>query len=712
MKLYQKIIAGVLVVALSAGGTLAYAESHAGAAEDEKIAVGVAQDVKQVPVKTNNGQNAEKKEVVYVFCGADGSRQRVMVTDTLTNPDGLASIRDVSCLTGISNVKGNEEFTQNGSELVWEAAGSDICYQGITDEQTPVSVKVRYFLDGTELTAEEIAGKSGKVTIRFEYVNHQSYTVQIGGKQQEVAVPFAVVSGVFLDSDKYTNIQVTNGRLVSQGSICAAILVGMPGVAESLGLDTDAGNFAEITADTADFSLTNTFTVATNSPFAKISLDDSLNPEQLADALSALRDATNELADGTVRLYEGAGKLKDGVKKLADGVKKLLDGAIELSDHMAALAEGAKTLTQGAKTLAESMMPFIDGLKSAKDGASQLAAGIGQLNTGATAFDAGIAAVGSGAGKLATGSEGLKNGAAQVQQGAAGLNAGIAGVQDGLNALDQGVDTAYTSLVATISYNQQVLAGMTQFFQVYGANLDAATAASLQTMIGTLGQTIAAQQQIADSMTGEGALKSGVAALTAGTTQLATGAETLEAGSTAVAEGAAELDDGIDQLAAKVPELTEGWKSIYGGIGQLGTGADALNSGLATLVNAGDQLQEGADSLYEGAVTLGDGADQLAAGSVSLRDGIAELSDGSAALENGAEELYDGTQTLKTGMAQYKEEGIGKILDAVEETDLTEIYDKLKALIDAAADYNSFTGTAQGVNGSVTFIIRTEAVNQ
>ena len=37
------------------------------------------------------------------------------------------------------------------------------------NEELPVDVKVTYKLDGEEIEPSELAGKSGKVTIRFDY---------------------------------------------------------------------------------------------------------------------------------------------------------------------------------------------------------------------------------------------------------------------------------------------------------------------------------------------------------------------------------------------------------------------------------------------------------------------------------------------------------------------------------------------------------------
>lgn len=713
MKTYQKLIAGGLVVALSAGATFAYAGSRVDAGENDAVTVGVNHEAKVAVTKTESSLETEKKETVYVFTGTDGAQQKVIVTDTVTNPDGLGSFADITSLSDIVNVKGNETFSQNGETITWQANGSDICYRGTTQAEVPVGVKVTYYLDGKEISAQELAGKSGKVTIRFDYYNNQTDTATLDGKEQEVVVPFAMVTAVLLDEEKFANIEVTHGKLLKEGNLSAAVLVAMPGVAQSLGLSSDyAADYAEITADMVDFSLMNTFTVATNSPFAGLTLSDEVNLDSLSEAFTKLDDATEQLVDGAAKLHDGTGELLSGAKALADGAGTLADGAAVVSDNMAVLAGGAKALADGAKTLNDGMKSFQEGLASAKDGSAALAEGTAALKSGAAQFAAGVETAAEGAGALAAGSGELKNGAAQVQEGAKSLNTGIGQLGAGLTALDEGVDTAYASLAATISYNQQVLDGLTAFAKAYGAGLDAETAASVQKMIGTLQQTIAAQQQIADSMTGEGALKSGVKGLSDGTKQLAEGAAALENGSAALAQGAQALDDGIGELVGGLPQLTEGFGTLADGINQVNDGAAALDAGLAQLKTAGGQLVAGAGSLYDGTTELASGADALAAGSVTLKDGAAELSKGAGELADGAKELNDGAETLANGMTEYSEEGIGKLLSALEDADLKSVYEKFAAMLDAAAEYRSFTGVRDDMDGSVTFIIRTESIEK
>ena len=100
----------------------------------------------------------------------------MIVSEWLKNKDGAATVEDVSDLKDIENVKGEETFEKNGDKITWQADGKDIYYQGTTEKALPVTEKVTYFMDGKEMSPEDMAGKSGKATIRFDYTNNPDHT--------------------------------------------------------------------------------------------------------------------------------------------------------------------------------------------------------------------------------------------------------------------------------------------------------------------------------------------------------------------------------------------------------------------------------------------------------------------------------------------------------------------------------------------------------
>ena len=269
-----------------------------------------------VPVAASES-TADKEETVYVKTDANGEEKTVIVSDWLKNFSGEAKIKDATDLTDVENVKGNETYKRGKKDnITWNANGKDIYYQGTSDKNLPVSMKVTYYLDGKEISPKKLVGKSGKVKIRYEYENHSAVTKTINGKQTTVYTPFTMITAAILNTDNFSNVKATNGKVISDGNKHIVIGVAMPGLADSLNLkNTSIGsNFDipedfEITADVEDFQMTVTATVANSDTLSEFGLDDAGDLSELTDSLKDLENATDKLCDGSGDLVKGIEKL-------------------------------------------------------------------------------------------------------------------------------------------------------------------------------------------------------------------------------------------------------------------------------------------------------------------------------------------------------------------------------------------------------------------
>ena len=269
----------------------------------------------------------------------------MIVSDWLKNFSGEAKIKDATDLTDVENVKGNETYQQGKKHnITWNANGNDIYYQGSSDKNLPVSMKVTYYLDGKEIKPKDLIGKSGKVKIHYEYENHSEVTKTINGKQTTIYTPFTMITAAILNTDNFSNVKATNGKVISDGNKHIVIGVAMPGLADSLNLkNTSIGsNFDipedfEITADVEDFQMTVTATVANSDTLSEFGLDDAGDLSELTDSLKDLENATDKLCDGSGDLVKGieklvtaSGKLKSGTKQIAVSSKQLATGLDKL----------------------------------------------------------------------------------------------------------------------------------------------------------------------------------------------------------------------------------------------------------------------------------------------------------------------------------------------------------------------------------------------
>ena len=266
---------------------------------------------------------AAKDETVYILSDAQGQARRIIVSDWLKNPDKLDELTDATRLQNLTVVEGNATFERDGERLTWDADGKDVYYQGDSDEELPLTLQITYLVDGEEVPAADMAGKSGRVTIRFSYIPAENQKAQ-----------FAALSAALLDSDKFTNVEVTNGAVVNDGDRLLVLGAALPGLKARLDVEDKDGKLpetVEITADVEDFALPLTVTAATTE-WSSLLKDIDLSLADAADGdMDQLTVAMTQLLDGGRQLSEGASALNDGVGQVAGGLSTLSENSETLN---------------------------------------------------------------------------------------------------------------------------------------------------------------------------------------------------------------------------------------------------------------------------------------------------------------------------------------------------------------------------------------------
>ena len=353
-----RIAAGVLTIAVAGGSAGVYTVNAAKTStkaettqestdkKDKKDNKDDEEDLKEVlssKISKAADEEVGKEETVYVVADNSGKAKDVIVSDWLKNPDGNETIEDVSDLKDIKNVKGKEKFEEKDGKIIWKAKGKDIYYQGKTDKELPVKQTISYYLDGEKMDPDEIAGKSGKVTIRFDYKNNQKTTTTVDGKKYSVYVPFTIMTGMILD-DSFTNVKVKNGKVISDGDKNMVVGVAMPGLKDSLKVtssdfseDIDIPEYVEVTADVKDFSMDMTMSVMLSGITSSDNVEDFVDLSDLDDAIDTLSDSSSQLADGTKELREGLEQLRSKVPALADGANTLNSSTESLRNGVSSL---------------------------------------------------------------------------------------------------------------------------------------------------------------------------------------------------------------------------------------------------------------------------------------------------------------------------------------------------------------------------------------
>ncbi len=716
-----------------------------------------------------------KEETVYVIAGADGTPQKVIVSDWIKNPQKAKTIADKSDLKDIENTKGDETYTINEKKLVeWGADGNDIYYKGTSSEQLPVGVSIRYELDGAPIAPKDLGGKSGRLKMTFTYTNRQSEEVTINGKKEKIYVPFVMLTGMMLDNEKAGNVTVSNGKVINDGSRTYVAGFALPGMQESLGLDKDKiklPDTVEVTADVRDFELATTLTVAANQVFNDIDtakLDKKT--DELKKKLGELTDGVNKLADGTSQLYSGLSTLLDKSGELIDGVKELYSGAEQLKDGSAALAKGAGDLSDGAEKLDGGVAALQSGAGKLQSGAGDLAGGAGQLDDGVATLQGYIGTLAGGLSQISANSSTLVSGARQVFQtllaeadkqiAAAGLSADsltIDGYADTLNALTEQLSdenaqklayqTAYKTVSATVNSQRGVIRQAVEaqvkkqvtdgVLAAAGLGLDsdsydAAVAAgqvseevqmqvsgAIALQMAGMDETIDAETDAQAAALIETNMQSDEvqAQIAEGVQKAAGGRQSLQALKAQLDSysgfyyGVISYTDGVNQANAGAQEILGGTVSLKDGAQSLADGAGQLKGGTKELKSGADTLKAGSAQLKDGADALHSGAVTLDGGMLQLYNGIGTLNSGAGALLDGVTQLENGAQQLDAGMQKLKKEGVDALVKAAD-GDLTSLADRAKAMIRASKKYQSFSGLGDNTDGKVDFIFKTDAVKK
>ena len=264
-----------------------------------------------------------KDETVYAKLNETGELESASLTEHLYNYSGK-TISDKTSLDSIKNINGNETFKQNNNNLVWETNGNDIYYQGTYTKDLPISLDVKYYLNGEEKNVNDILGKNGKIKIVLTYKNNSFKNMNINGKTEKMYVPYAIITTSILNNTDNKNIKVTNGKIVDNGVNSVITAISSPGLYESLKIDDIKDiNKVEITYDTSDFELNSIYSVATTSLFDNSNLDIFGEINNLYKSINLLQSNMDTIVEASKKLSDGSNQLDAGITELNNKIQEL-----------------------------------------------------------------------------------------------------------------------------------------------------------------------------------------------------------------------------------------------------------------------------------------------------------------------------------------------------------------------------------------------------
>lgn len=311
----------------------------------------------------NNDENpTEKTETVYSVLNSDGSISDTIVSSWLHDEDGINNIKETLNLTDVKNIKSNEKPSKDGNTYTWNAKGNDVYYEGTATKQLPVSVKLRYELDGQEMSAKDMEGKSGHLKLTISFTNNYSEVKNINGKSIVIHPSYLAGGMLNMSTGNFTNVKCESGKIVNDGTNEMLAFANIPGLNETLrsaGLDkvnNQLGISDDVTveADVNNFDLGSIMVGMTNEIDLASELNGIGSVSELTDGIDQLIEADDQLIDGSKQLYDGTTQLKEGIAPLSSAypqIETLTNAFDQLHDGTTTLSTGLNQYTAGVDQL-------------------------------------------------------------------------------------------------------------------------------------------------------------------------------------------------------------------------------------------------------------------------------------------------------------------------------------------------------------------------
>ena len=655
----------------------------------------------------------KKSETVYVT--VEGNEIKDKSVSVWLNSDKNIKANDKSNLKNVKDLKTDKELKSENGYLKLDENKKDIYYKGDTDKKLPVDVSVKYFLDGKEMKASELEGKSGHLKIVITSKNNRYEAKTIDGQSRNVYSPYVVVAAMTFDDEKVENVTSDDIKVVKDGKNEIVTTVMTPGMKQNLrGIveDKNLDKFKDevsVEMDIKDYKPVEIYSVITNEFFQEKKNIDSL--DKLQNGVKELQDNSQKLVDASVKLSEGQDKLNSGISQMQTGVTKLHSGSQKLASstqQMQGKFSGIQSkvgpiqgyvaqMNDGSLKLYNGISDYTAAVVKIKENTAKIKAGSEKLAKGATDLDNGVGKLKDATSQLRAGTENMKEMTAQKDQ----LLEKSSQLSNGLN----GLAGSYGQLADTVEQisgkSQQLKDSSAQFneklqqvAQLAGGADGSASAEKIARGLessaeglnnaiqqlqanneeGQLNDTIAylqAQKNVmyvqAESIRNAGSQNAGQQKLQAALAQLAQSSSALSQGNADLSNALMRTSAAMNQSKAK---LVDSSNQLSKGLGQMGGSLNGVD-GLSTLKDSIDKLDDATGQIKGGSQTLKEGTLQNEKAMAMLLNGIKELDKNSSALVEGSSKLSGGLQefnkqsALLSSLSQINEKAIIPMSNAI-----------------------------------------------
>lgn len=503
--------------------------------------------------KTGGDAVYTSAENVYAALAADGSFQNAYVVNSY-DVKRAGEITSYGTYDSVKNLTTLKAIQTSGGVQTFSAEEGRFYYQGDSDSlELPWNVSITYYLDGKQVSAEELAGKSGALEIKMKTEKNPS-------ADPEFYENYMLQVTYTLDMDHCSNIKAEGASVAEAGSSKTVIFTVLP--------DSDAD--ISLKADVTDFEMTGASIAAV--PFSM----------------------TFDMPD-TSEMSEGLTTLADAIQQLNDGTKELSSGMGLLSSNAAVLRDGSAVVGNGLDVLSANSGTLVDASSQIQSALQMINAGISQVDIGESTvpLDELLDALYTLSGVLDQAQDEITKLPDYYEEAFQEIKAAIENLpnytpisEEELQALAAAAASspeaqkAYEALLQNANAAQLIQAIKEQ---MEGVEIPSDPDAALQVFAEMLGQAKAGVDQMiakiseAKNMAAAlGELQGGMALLSENYTQFHTGLVGYTSGVNALASGYTELNSGLNTYLDGVETASEGTKLLESGVNELAVNTENI----------------------------------------------------------------------------------------------------------------------------------------
>lgn len=558
-------------------------------------------------------KSSEKEEVIYANLTSSGDVEKIYAVNIFEDKD----IVDYGVYDSVKNMNTMDKINYTNGKITVKNSEDKLYYQGIMKQNTeiPWTIKIKSKLDGIEYTANELAGKSGKLEIAISIEENKNF-------KKNFFENYALQTVVQLDTNLCENIKSDEATMANVGGLKQLTYTILPGNEKNI----------KISADVTDFEMSE---IQINGINLNLGLDkDSIDTLSLTSEIDKLKDAVSDLDDGANQLNDGAKQLDNGAVTLTDGIKTIQDGLDQLNSKSSSLTSGSDEVLSALKTIQSSLnnvSTSSSDLKQLSSASTSIKSGIDSLVKGLKSVDSGIDTYNS-----SLKNAGLNNASELAQKNEqAVISLGITSTQRKLySAYTSGGNQAVTTELAKLaqSGNSEAIA---LYKQASSGNTDAVTQ-----YIKTAGKLISVETLLKADATyieGSSTLINNIDA------QMSTssGQTTLMSGALSLQSNYKKFDARIQDLVSSLNNLMANMSQLKSGINKLTDNYSALDSGIKEYTSAVNKITNGYSKVYEGALDLVSGTNSLYKGTNEFVDGTGEFKSETSGMDGKVDDEID-----------------------------------------------------------------------